>query len=430
VVVGLPGSSDPAANPADKGEHLQPLRVLLVDNSRLFLSAAAQFLASVLGLEVVEQVLSMRAALAKVLELRPHLVLLDLETPDMNGFLATLHLKALPDAPWVIIVSDQDQPPYRDLAKAVQVDGFVTKRNFATEVVPVIRQLAAKHERGQVAAAAPAALQGSWSRQPGAPESKASAGHKGQVLRILLAEDNSINQTVAVHVLEKQGHTVAVAGNGEEALTALAQGTFDLVLMDVEMPVMGGFEATAAIRAQEQATRKHLPILAMTAHAMKGDRERCLAAGMDGYVSKPLQIQELWRVIAEAVPASSAGEIETPPSPTTDAVLNGAAVLHRVGNNLTVLRKLIALFNNECPKLMGAIRAALSQKNAKDLETAAHTLKGAVGNLGAVRAFRAARQLESAGGDWTVAAESFAALEKEIDGFQAALVQLGQVEQP
>jgi CheY-like chemotaxis protein len=112
-------------------------------------------------------------------------------------------------------------------------------------------------------------------------------------LRVLLAEDNAVNQKVASRVLEKQGHHVTVAANGRQALAALDQATFDVVLMDVQMPEMDGFETTAAIRARERDTGSHLPIIAMTAHAMQGDRERCIAAGMDNYISKPLNVPEL-----------------------------------------------------------------------------------------------------------------------------------------
>jgi CheY-like chemotaxis protein len=119
--------------------------------------------------------------------------------------------------------------------------------------------------------------------------------------RILLAEDNIINQKVAVHILGKKGHKVTVANNGQEVLSILKKKTFDLILMDVQMPEMDGFEATVTIRKKEKKTRSHIPIIAMTAHAMKGDRERCLDAGMDDYVAKPLKPEELMKTIERAM---------------------------------------------------------------------------------------------------------------------------------
>ena len=116
-------------------------------------------------------------------------------------------------------------------------------------------------------------------------------------LRILLVEDNNVNQVFALRLLQKAGHTVALAGNGREALTALDRELFDVVLMDVQMPEMDGFEATAAIREKEKGSGNHLPIIAMTAHAMVGDKERCLAAGMDDYITKPIRRQELADVL-------------------------------------------------------------------------------------------------------------------------------------
>jgi CheY-like chemotaxis protein len=112
-------------------------------------------------------------------------------------------------------------------------------------------------------------------------------------LRVLLAEDNLVNQRLAVRLLEKRGHRVVVAGNGLEALEALEKESFDLVLMDVQMPGMDGLEATAAIRKKESVSGLHLPVVALTAHAMKGDREKCIAGGMDGYLTKPIRPQEL-----------------------------------------------------------------------------------------------------------------------------------------
>jgi two-component system, sensor histidine kinase and response regulator len=126
-----------------------------------------------------------------------------------------------------------------------------------------------------------------------------------QRLQILLAEDNAVNQTLMARLLGKHGHQVVVVGTGREALAALAQQSFDLVLMDVQMPEMDGFEATAAIRAQERASGGHLPIIALTAHAMKGDHERCLAAGMDGYMAKPIKANELYAALDQLLPSTA-----------------------------------------------------------------------------------------------------------------------------
>ena len=127
----------------------------------------------------------------------------------------------------------------------------------------------------------------------------------GDTLKILLAEDNSVNQLLAKRLLEKQGHTVIPVSNGREAVGALAAQKFDLVLMDIMMPEMDGLQATARIREGERTTGAHIPIVAVTANAMAGDREKCLAAGMDAYVAKPLKPAELLKVIAEVAPTSN-----------------------------------------------------------------------------------------------------------------------------
>jgi CheY-like chemotaxis protein len=130
------------------------------------------------------------------------------------------------------------------------------------------------------------------------PLTRHSLNESRRKLRVLLAEDNPINQKLAVRLLEKQGHSVTVANDGVQAVAAVEDGEFDLVLMDVQMPNMSGLEATAAIRTLERGTGKHVPIVAMTAHAMKGDQERCVGAGMDGYVSKPIRPDNMLEVIA------------------------------------------------------------------------------------------------------------------------------------
>jgi CheY-like chemotaxis protein len=124
-------------------------------------------------------------------------------------------------------------------------------------------------------------------------------------LRILLAEDSLVNQKLAVALLERQGHAVTIASNGREAVDAMDRESFDLVLMDIQMPEMDGLEATLAIRAKQLASGAHTPIIAMTAHALKGDRERCLEAGMDGYVTKPIRPPDLYHALASAVSSSN-----------------------------------------------------------------------------------------------------------------------------
>jgi len=137
------------------------------------------------------------------------------------------------------------------------------------------------------------------------PPAKAGAEEEGREgLRILLAEDNQVNRRVVELLLEKNGHSIRSAVDGEEALAAYGEEIFDVVLMDVQMPVMDGFAATAAIRARERETGVRVPIIAMTAHAMTGDRERCLAAGMDDYVSKPIQVKDLLAALERSVPRS------------------------------------------------------------------------------------------------------------------------------
>ena len=130
--------------------------------------------------------------------------------------------------------------------------------------------------------------------------------------RILLAEDNTVNQTLALRLLEKRGYAVSVVGDGQAAISALEKVSFDIVLMDIQMPGMDGFEATAKIREMEKLSGEHTPIIAMTAHALKGDRERCMAAGMDGYVSKPIRTSELFSAIeAQLASKPSAQSIDS-----------------------------------------------------------------------------------------------------------------------
>jgi len=182
---------------------------------------------------------------------------------------------------------------------------------------------------------------------------------------------------VAISLLEQRGHTVVLAVNGKEAVEAFEKETFDAVLMDIQMPEMDGFEATARILELQQQTGQSTPVIAMTAHAMKGDKERCLAAGMAGYISKPLHKDTLYQTLEELVlGVENASNEEEKPTAVDEQVFNLQEALDRVGGDQAILKELIELFFQECPKLMKAINDAISSGDLNTLRREAHTLKG------------------------------------------------------
>jgi CheY-like chemotaxis protein/HPt (histidine-containing phosphotransfer) domain-containing protein len=235
-------------------------------------------------------------------------------------------------------------------------------------------------------------------------------------LRVLLAEDNPVNQKVALHLLAKQGHSALAVVNGREALDAIAKEHFDLVLMDVQMPEMDGIEATRAVRAREQSTGGHVWIVAMTAHAMKGDRERCLDSGMDDYLSKPVQKSELTRVLDAAKTLKSATASSATAPGRDQPVFDVAAAIERVDGEREFLEEVIRLFLADVPSRLAEVEEALAQQDAKKLAGAAHSLKGATGCLGGLRASAAAWQLETIAtkGDLASAAATVAVLKQDL----------------
>jgi CheY-like chemotaxis protein len=245
-------------------------------------------------------------------------------------------------------------------------------------------------------------------------------------LKILLAEDSLVNQKLALGLLGKHGHVVTVATTGKEAVHLWESQDFDLVLMDVQMPEMDGMEATAVIRAQEARTGRHIPIIAMTAHAMKGDRELCLAAGMDDYVSKPIRAQELFdavrRVLRNAEKANAMANCRpSGVAPTIDF----SAALEAVGGDRLILREIVQTFLNECPEMMAHIQQAVRTNDPALLQRAAHTLKSALQTLGATAAGERAQQLESMGCEQllTGADRVLHELERDVDGVREALIE-------
>jgi len=246
---------------------------------------------------------------------------------------------------------------------------------------------------------------------------------------VLLAEDNAVNQRLVVRLLEKHGHTVVVTGDGHQALAALERESFDLVLMDMQMPEMNGYEATAAIRDREQMSGGHVPIVAMTAHAMKGDRERCLESGMDGYVSKPIKISDLFDAIDGI--ASLRGpdlRVRAPLHVQSDTVFETEEALSRVEGDLEFLLGLAASFLDSCPSLLTKIYGAIASRDGPELEGTAHHLKGAAGNLGAKTVCGAAERLETMGREdrFDGASEACLKLTSEIEQLRVALAEFAK----
>lgn len=255
------------------------------------------------------------------------------------------------------------------------------------------------------------------------PASRRPKGEGRQELQILLVEDNTINQILAQRLVRKRGHHIVVANNGREALEAMESQRFDLILMDVQMPEMSGLEVTAAIRQKEKNTGEHIPIIATTASAMKEDRERCLKAGMDAYVSKPIERAVLFETIDKLTGNCKEAKVDDAGSPSRDPVFDVGAVLDSLDGDSELLREIAVIFLAQSPKHLEKIREAISKRNPDHLERAAHALKGAATNLLAQGVVEAASKLEEIGRAGYVAGskQALVLLEKELGKLRLAL---------
>jgi len=233
-------------------------------------------------------------------------------------------------------------------------------------------------------------------------------------MKVLLAEDNAVNRKLATKLLEKHGHAVVSTENSREALDALERESADAVLMDIQMPVMDGLEAIRAIRAKEEGSGTHLPIIVLTAHAMKGDREKCFEAGADEYLTKPIRTNELLAALNQFAGRDNGGRSNRLPQGDTHMTsnMNLAAALDRVEGDRELLDELIHLFAEECPKNMEEIRRACAGRDAHVLERLAHTVKGSAASLCAEEISEAAFALEkqARAGDFAAAGEQIKTL--------------------
>jgi two-component system, sensor histidine kinase and response regulator len=340
-------------------------------------------------------------------------VLLDGHMPEMDGFEVATKVKKDPRLKHATVILLTSAGRHEDMtrAKALGAAATLTKPVKQSELWDAI--MTALH------------VPANAKRRTAIAQARPRDGQRP--LRILVAEDNPVNQQLALHLLERRGHSAVVAENGREALSAMGQHKFDLVLMDVQMPEMGGLEATRAIRENEKATGQHVPIIAMTAHAMQGDRERCLEAGMDGYLSKPLDPKIFEQTVESMASPQSATEPETCAPTNKDAVDEGA-LLARFSGDRKLVRTLVKAFHGDCSRMISRIRNASTARNAAALADAAHAFKGAVGNFGASIAFETGREIEKLArqGKLDGTRELCQGLEEHMAGFLPALLAAAQ----
>jgi two-component system sensor histidine kinase/response regulator len=341
----------------------------------------------------------------------PPLILLDAQMPHLDGFSTAAKIKLDKDlaSSTIMMLTSGGQRGDADRCKEVGISAYLTKPVRQKELREAIQQvLGLKNKQDN---------QAKLITRHSIKKTKA-------LLRVLLAEDNEINRELAVRLLTKRGHSVRVATNGRMVLEILETDQFDAILMDVQMPEMDGFETTAAIRSKEAISGKHIPIVAMTAHAMKGDRERCLEGGMDEYISKPVNPEELMEVLESfsehTIPVQESPEPMRP-------VLDHQVALSRVGGDEALLIDLGMLFRAESAKLLATIRDAGERKDFDTLQRAAHSLKGSVATFAAEDAFDAAFKLErlARSQEWTGIDDAISTLNAEIERVMSALAELG-----
>ena len=425
---------------------LRGKRVLVVDDNSTNRMILEEIMSS-WGM-VVTTVDSAAKALALLAEKRTQdsefsMAILDVMMPGMDGFELAEKIRSQPDNAKIRILI---------LSSA----GFSGDENYLRQL-DISRTLLKPVKHSELLVAITDALGVATAEDPTSPQ--ASKPENLQPRKVLLVEDGVINQKVATDLLVKRGHQVELAENGEDAIAAIKSGTFDVVLMDVQMPVMDGLTATRKIRELERETNGHIPIVAMTAGATTEDRERCMAAGMDNYVAKPFRAAELFRAVETVPPISAvtstkpatlpekptaaapakeeamadresfennhpdnANARQPPPASVSDdrlADLDWQGALKQLEGDKQLLRELTEMFLQQYPDLMAAIDQALAKQDAQELRRAAHTLKSSAHVIGAKKTAAAALVLENLSRD-----NQLAAAGKAIAPLQAKIAEL------
>ncbi|HET7291566.1 MAG TPA: response regulator [Vicinamibacteria bacterium] len=403
---GLPGAAPEVRPPAK----LRGLRVLVVDdnatNRRILHEMLTHWRMRPTTVSAGRAALEEMERAARKGKPYP-LVLLDCQMPEMDGFALAeqIHRRPRLAGASIMMLTSGPRPGDRTRCVALGVSAYLTKPIKQSDLLDTVMGV----------------LGGRSTKAP----ARARPGRGRRGLRVLVAEDNAVNQMVAVGLLERAGHSAAVANNGREALALLERESFDAMLMDVQMPELDGIETTVAIREREKATGAHLPIVAVTAHAMKGDAEACLAAGMDAYLAKPLEAGQLATTLASVVRGAAGAASAAAPAAAArgDGTLDESRLLERVGGDRRALARLTRLFLADSRKLMARIKRAVARRDAADLRAAAHALKGSVSNFLAPAATAAAARLQHLGeaADLAAAPDASKHLDRELTRVHKAL---------
>ncbi|HEY6332740.1 MAG TPA: response regulator, partial [Blastocatellia bacterium] len=349
------------------------------------------------------------------------LILVDSHMPGMDGFTLVKRIRETPTPMKAVVMMLTSGPQFGDTSRCREsgIGACLTKPVSQSELLRSILKLTDASVTAR-----------DLSRTRTVPSGIFKSPQTGS-LKILLAEDNLVNQKLAVGMLTKAGYAVSVAKNGREVLDFLerrmppGETPFDLILMDVQMPEMDGLEATRAIRDEEQITGAHLPIVAMTAHAMKGDAERCLKAGMDAYISKPISANMLLETI-ERITSPQIELARGGPGLYSRPAVDVVELARTSGVDPELLMEAAGLFVADYPRLMGDLHEALARGDTRAMQGSAHSIKGAVANFGAQTAVNAAEKIENLAesGDLGLAREAIAELGTELDRLSQALVEV------
>jgi two-component system, sensor histidine kinase and response regulator len=379
-------------------------RVLVVDDNQLNCRILSEFLSR---LQMVVMTADRGADAVRFIETARSsaepfdIVLLDAIMPEMDGFAVAERIAGSPVPPPIVMLTSASAQGGRTRCRQLGIAEYLMKPVQQAELFDAIARTIGAHRRAV----------------PFAPTSDSHNADHVAPVRILLAEDNEINQKVVLGLLGPRGHVIDVATNGAEAVRAVQTSTYDLVLMDLQMPVMGGLEATRAIRKLEAAAGRHTRIVAMTARAMRGDREQCLAAGMDGYLPKPVDREALLAVIER-----NAAPVATPVPPHGFDI---QTIRARLGGDEELVSELLQLFLDSCPDLTARVAEGIAHGNAAQVCLATHTLRGVAAQFSAAGVVSVAAALERAAGettvDWPRIASGWAELQLPLERLMACV---------